>query len=468
MAYDSVADEILYGGQAGGGKSDLLLGLAITKHKRSIIFRQEYTQIRNLIDRAHEILDPTAAKYNKTDHLWRNIPGGGSLEFGAVADFRDIKKYQGRPHDFIGVDEGAEHKKVVVLGLTAWLRTTNKSIRPQLCIASNPPLDHDGEWLVSRYAPWVDPKHPDPAAPGELRWYVTDKDSNDIPVDGPGIVTIKDEKLRPLSRTFIPATVDDNPAYKDSNYKAMLQALPEPLRSKLLYGDFATSIQDSDLQVIKTTWVRRAMDRWIKPTGSLDAIGIDVARGGRDKTVLAPRRGTVCDILQKFPGKDTPDGPSVCALVIAQTKPGPVLGIDILAVGSSPVDYLRDYNYDVVPINGNAKAVRMEYGEEVQVTDKSGLLRMRNLRAAMYWNLRELLENDEITLPDDPELLADLTAPRMRPTVSGIQIEEKDHIKARISRSPDCGDAVAYAFWVMPSSPTPLSISGISASIFGK
>jgi len=45
-AYVSEADILYFGGAAGGGKSDLLLGLALTAHKKSIIFRREYLQLR--------------------------------------------------------------------------------------------------------------------------------------------------------------------------------------------------------------------------------------------------------------------------------------------------------------------------------------------------------------------------------------------------------------------------------------
>ena len=51
-AYCNEADIIYYGGSAGGGKSDLLLGLALTDHKKSIIYRREYKQLRELTDRS--------------------------------------------------------------------------------------------------------------------------------------------------------------------------------------------------------------------------------------------------------------------------------------------------------------------------------------------------------------------------------------------------------------------------------
>jgi hypothetical protein len=52
QAYFSQADEVFYGGGAGGGKSALLCGLAIEEHRKAIIFRREYPQIKSLVDNA--------------------------------------------------------------------------------------------------------------------------------------------------------------------------------------------------------------------------------------------------------------------------------------------------------------------------------------------------------------------------------------------------------------------------------
>ena len=51
-AFFSQADEVFYGGGAGGGKSALLCGLAIEEHRKAIIFRREYPQIKRLVDDA--------------------------------------------------------------------------------------------------------------------------------------------------------------------------------------------------------------------------------------------------------------------------------------------------------------------------------------------------------------------------------------------------------------------------------
>jgi hypothetical protein len=77
---------------------------------------------------------------------------------------------------------------------------------------------------------------------------------------------------------------------------------------------------------------------------------------------------------------------------------------------------------------------------------------MLNLRAAAYWRLREALDpvnGSTIALPPDAELLADLCAPTWHlDRGSGkVQIEDKDEVKKRLGRSPDCADAVVLAWW---------------------
>ena len=74
-----------------------------------------------------------------------------------------------------------------------------------------------------------------------------------------------------------------------------------------------------------------------------------------------------------------------------------------------------------------------------------------NKRALVHWRFREALDPGQeggsvIAIPPDPQLFADLTAPRWSLTTRGIKIEEKLEIKKRIGRSPDDGDAVIMAW----------------------
>ena len=83
QAFETRADFTFYGGAAGGGKTDLLLGLALTAHRRSILFRREYAQLKAVIERAREIIGEHG-RYTANEKLWRLREIGRTLEFGAV------------------------------------------------------------------------------------------------------------------------------------------------------------------------------------------------------------------------------------------------------------------------------------------------------------------------------------------------------------------------------------------------
>jgi len=438
-AYLSLADEVYYGGAAGGGKTDLLLGLAVTMHRKSIIFRREYAQLKDILLRSEEIL-ADVARFNAQANTWRGIPGDRLLEFGAVQYEKDKNKYKGRPHDFYGFDELPEFTEKQYRFLIGWARTTDPHQRVRVVNTGNPPTHAEGEWVIRYWGPWLDDQHPNPGQPGELRWFaVLDGESVEVESDAP--FEHDGELIRPRSRTFIPARLEDNPYLADTDYRTVLQSLPEPLRSQLLYGDFTVGQEDDPWQVIPTEWVRLAQKRWKdKADVPMTALGVDVARGGDDQTVLAPRYGNWFGRLQKHPGSSTPDGPLVASLAVAAAKDGAVINVDVIGVGSSVYDTLASQGVNVVPVN---------FSERSEATDKSGRLRFRNKRAEAYWRMREALDpdyGDDVSLPpDDNELLADLVSPHWKLTTSGIQVESKEDIIKRLARSPDCGDAIVLA-----------------------
>lgn len=436
-AYFSEADELFYGGAAGCGKTELLLGLALNAHQSSIIFRREYPQLKGMIDRSRKLLGKDG-KFNSTEKTWR-LSGDRSLEFGAVQHEWDVDKYQGRPHDLIGFDELTHFTLSQFKFLTGWARTADPGQRVRVVATGNPPTSAEGRWVIEYWGPWLDTRHPNPAEPGELRWFAV-IDGKEVEV-GPEPFDHNGEIIRPRSRTFIPGRVDDNPYYAETNYKSVLQGLPEPLRSKLLYGDFKAGIEDDPYQVIPTAWVDAAMRRWRegkRPKVEQTCVGCDPARGGRDKTVIAVRYGNWVEELQKYPGTATPDGPAVAQLVLSVLEGRAYCNVDVIGVGTSVYDSLKD----IITCNGLNGAERSEE------TDKTERLQFVNKRSEWYWKLREALDptsDQEIALPDDSELLADLVAPTWKLTVRGIQVESKEDIIKRLGRSPDCGDAVVYA-----------------------
>lgn len=440
-AYISKADEMFYGGAAGGGKSALLVGLAVQAHKKSIIFRREYSQIRSIEDEAAKLIGNRDG-YNATDKVWRHK--NGVLEFGSVPHEWDKEKFQGRAHSFIGFDEITHFTSSQYRYLIGWNRSDDPKERCRVVVTGNPPTTAEGAWVVQYWAPWLDPSHPNPAKPGELRWFTTIK-GEDVELDGPDPVEIDGRIVKPRSRTFIAARLEDNPALADGNYAAVLEAMPEPLRTMMREGRFDVGLKDADYQVVPSAWIDEAVKRWTaaKPEGQpMTSMGVDVAQGGPDETVIACRYGTWFDQLICRKGVDTKDGPAVAGLIVTHMRDGAEINIDTGGGwGNSAFDHLKHQNVKIRGVNGAS-------GSNARTRDRQ--LSFVNKRAETWWKFREALDpayGSKLALPPDPSLRADLTSPTWKLTPRGIQIESKDEIRKRLGRSPDKGDAVVLA-WV--------------------
>ncbi|HOF32089.1 MAG TPA: terminase family protein [Burkholderiaceae bacterium] len=444
MAYESQADILFYGGAAGGGKTDLLLGLALTSQHHSIIFRREAVQLIGIEERMTAITG-TRQGYNSQTGVWR-LPQGRVMELGSVKEPGDWMKFQGRAHDAKLFDEICHFLESQFRALIGWLRSDDPNIRQRVVCAGNPPTSSDGQWVKRFWAAWLDPTHPNPAKPGELRWYVSDENGDDFEVPSGDPVKVGSDWFTPKSRTFIPSSVDDNLFLSTTGYKATLQSLPEPLRSQMLRGDFQAGASDPAWQLIPTAWVKAAQARWVKKEikGPMTAIGFDPARGGADKSTAARRHGQWFDELVSVPGAVTADGPTAAGFIVPLIRNGACVCVDSIGIGSSALDFIKGLNLLVLPVVGSAMS---------GLSDKAGQLRFRNKRAEMYWRLREALDptlDDPIALPPDQELLGDLCAARYKIVTmgdkAGIQIRDKDEIREAIGRSPDKGDAVAMTF----------------------
>jgi hypothetical protein len=242
------------------------------------------------------------------------------------------------------------------------------------------------------------------------------------------------------ARTF---TTWENPWLTREAIEELTRDLPDEVVRQEFKGEFIDG-DDGGFRIIPREWVRQAQERWkntAPPAGKSEALGVDVARGGRDKTVIAPRWGNHIGQLITAPGTSTPDGPAVAALVIPLVGEGTRVNIDVIGVGTSPYDHLRAVHPQVTAVNG---------AERTDARDNSGKLGFVNVRAEAYWRLREALDPHGVTLltlPPDLELTEDLTAPTWKLTARGVQVEAKEDIQRRLGRSPDKADAVAYALY---------------------
>ena len=459
MAYESRADIVGYGGAAGGGKTDLACGSILTNHQKAMVLRRVGTELTGILDRFTDLIGHRDG-YNGQQNIWRTKRFDGKplqIEFGAVPNLGDEKKYQGRPHDKLVFDEAANFLEAQVRFLLGWLRSTDPEQFCQALLCFNPPTSAEGRWIIAFFGPWLDKKHPlYPQPPGKLLYAAMlpgdNGTSRDVWVDGPEPFVLADGEpcydfdaadykpediITPRSRTFIPARVTDNPHLYGTGYMAQLQALPEPLRSQMLNGDFHAGMEDDPWQVIPTAWIEAAMARWrepnIKPV--MDSMGVDVARGGKDQTTIARRHDNWFDRTLVYPGSATPDGPTVSGLVIASLRDAAPIHIDVIGVGASPYDFLRNARQQVIGVNVAEKSL---------ATDRSGKLKFANMRSELWWKFREWLDpsnNTGAMLPDESELLVELAAPKWKLRGPIIEVESREQIVERIGRSPDRASA---------------------------
>jgi len=197
--------EILYGGSAGGGKSDALLMAALqyvhVPGYAALLLRRTYADLAlpgAIMDRAAEWLNGTDARWSDKEKTW-NFPSGASLSFGYLDSPRDHYRYQGSEFQFIGFDEVTQFKETQYLYLHSRLRRLAGSGIPIRMRAASNPGDIGHEWVKARFI--TEPSR--------------DKDC-----------------------LFIPASLSDNPHLDRESYIKSLMKLDPITREQLLSGNW--------------------------------------------------------------------------------------------------------------------------------------------------------------------------------------------------------------------------------------
>lgn len=217
--------EVLYGGAAGGGKSDALVAEALRQvhipHYKGIIFRKTYPQLRELINKSKRIYSQAfpKARYNAAEHVW-TFPSGAKIYFGSMANYDSYLNYQGLSFAFVGFDELTHFRQEEYEYLFSRNRADGPGVRVYIRATANPGGIGHG---------WVKERFITPAQPGTpIRYEAKIRDLN-------GNV-----KKLCRERIFIPSSVWDNKRLleNDPNYLANLAMLPEAKKRALLYGDW--------------------------------------------------------------------------------------------------------------------------------------------------------------------------------------------------------------------------------------
>lgn len=231
-------DEALYGGAAGGGKSDALIAEALRQvevpYYRGLIVRRTFPQLEDLIGKSLRLYPKVCpgAKYNESKHVW-HFPSGAVLIFGSMPHAKDKYNYQGKPYDFIGFDELTQFTYELYDYLAhSRNRPNGPGTRVYVRATANPGGIGHG---------WVKERFITAAPPLRTVWRTVD-------------VTYPDGHIerKRTSSVFVRSTVFDNKILlaNDPNYLTRLASMPEAERNALLYGNW-----DSFNGQVFTEWI---------------------------------------------------------------------------------------------------------------------------------------------------------------------------------------------------------------------
>ncbi len=203
--------DALFGGAAGGGKSDALLMAALqyvhVPGYNALIIRRTFSDLAMpgaIMDRALTWLAPWIAagevKWHQGMHRF-TFPSGATLTFGFLQNKRDQRKYQGLELQFVGVDETTQFPEAQIRWLFRLLRKPNNNTPlariPLRFRGATNPGDIGHEWVFRRYV---------------------------------------DERTRKAGSAFVPAFLEDNPHINQEAYDRSLRALGQTLYLQLRRG----------------------------------------------------------------------------------------------------------------------------------------------------------------------------------------------------------------------------------------
>ena len=242
----SPADIVIYGGQAGGGKTFAVL-LEALRHVGNpdfgaVIFRRESVQITNeggLWDTAMQLYPQVGGRPRMSPKMMFTWPSGGKVSFAHLQLEASVLDWQGSQIPLVIFDELTHFTRYQFFYMLSRNRSTC-GVRPYVRATTNPDAD---SWVAELIAWWIDQDtgYPIQERSGVIRWFarVADvirwADSADELVQLHGVTHAECKSL-----TFIPASIHDNQALlsKDPGYLANLKALARVERERLLGGNW--------------------------------------------------------------------------------------------------------------------------------------------------------------------------------------------------------------------------------------
>ncbi len=215
--------------------------------------------------------------------------------------------------------------------------------------------------------------------------------------------------------------------------------------SSLFYMTLATYPAQAEQQLISTSWVERAINRWLTyvqeygenpPNYAQPLAGLDVAEMGRDFNSLCFRYGGFVDKLYLWNGVD-PDATAIHASAVCSARQTVTVYVDATGVGAGVAPrMMREGSNEAVGVKvASSPTYELEFGVFSQLRDQ------------LWWSMREWLRLDpSAMLPPDEELKEELTIPQYAVLGGKIKVSTKDEMKALLGRSPDRAESLMLTF----------------------
>lgn len=404
-AHGNRAKFLLFGGAMGSGKSYFLCGEAVRNAmqfagNRLVIVRKETSVIkRTILITFFQICPPEIILNFNQSSLTVTFINGSQLLFmeANVSKDPNLNKIKGLEIGWFGIDEANEVGREVYNVLKSrlrWVLPDGSLPRYEGRLTSNP----ENCWLIPVF--------------------IQARSSFEIYVQA-----LTADNYDPSSEYY--KTLED--AFKDS--PALLQ--------RYLYGDW--SLVDSINQLIPNQAIQNSSP-FVQ--GEHFSLGVDVARYGDDRTAFVLMQGGNIEKTETYPQTSlTHVAQKIVEFIEHYDISHESVGIDGVGLGAGVIDILRKDGYDITEIIGGQRVEEDDSEEEA--------FKPFNLRAKMYYQLRQDILNGELGNLTDQSLKHELSLIQYEISAEkSVKIIPKDSIKKLNGKSPDLADALCYANWV--------------------
>lgn len=487
--FESPAREVLFGGEAGPGKSWALLALDIeelmrTPDLRIMVMRKTYTDMNDLILKAKGLYEPLGAKFypshpflKRPCFVWprfdselRKVGDDGALTlFGYMATFADTERIQGLEIQGFRVDEVGQWKEPEYLYLFSRLRSgfrpDGSTIHTSVISTANPGT----LWLKRRFI--------DKLAPLEIKAYKKDRKS------GREVETHIDDP-EGMTRQFIPASRQDNSYLDLEAYEASLGMLGDEEYRKLALGSWDVAMGDKML--FNPQWVDNALSGNVDHTETTwDAIGADVAHGGGDRAVIVRGNGNRVLTISSWRGMtndfaalvhkeattfpDVPVGVAIDSNGIGAGEANTLQFGGVIQIQPGNVAGLPEGPYRIDP--GLPHVERCVLKDDLYDIRFRGSMKFKSFKAQAYHKFANALRLGQVDLsalnvgrkPEDmigrfggrqfddlDDLYEEFAAIEYSDDDGFFQVTDKKRLRKvdKLGRSPDYLDALVYWWWI--------------------